>query len=362
MKFMKSGGFLPFLIILLALTAFLAGYIMIGRGTGAIPKTGTILDKFSGSEPNANDLQPEDEIKLSPISDRKVVSATNSLVGSQVIYFDRNGKIYEYDLEAKTEKTASDKVLPNFISAIWSPAKKEVLAIFTSETGLIFKYLNIATGKTIALNPDIRSAAFSPDGNLIAYHRSDKTDSQNGGSIMVAQPDGQYSKKVLATRINDLAMSWPTKDAMAFKTPSQEIFLLAEDGKLNKFLDIKLGLEEKWSPNGNKLIFSALSGTPDEPAIDLMVKDVASKEEKKLAQVSASKCVWSIDSATIYCAIPKSPSVDEVYSINTLDGSQKIAAEPNMPVKNLLLSTLEDYLLFISASDEKLYAIKTASY
>ena len=356
---MKKSGFLLFLVISLSLTAFLAGYIMIGKGTSIIPKTGTILDKFGGTQPTTTNPQSVDKTKPLLVTDKRIVSVTNSTNKGSVLYFEKNtGKLYEYDISAKVEKTISDKMLPNFISALWSPNKKEFLGYFTSSGGMMIKYMNVDTGKEVALNSNIRSAAFSPDGNLIAYYYLDDTTNDKSGNITISQPDGQYQKKVLATRINELLMSWPNKDTMAFKTPSQEIFLLTEDGKLTKFLDTKPGLEEKWSPSGNKLLFSALSDEPNASDIKLWIKDVVSKEEKELVSGFASKCVWSIDSINIYCAIPKSPSADELYLINSADGSNKLFAEPNMPVKELFLSTIEDHLLFINMADEKLYSIK----
>lgn len=364
---MKEKKFLFFLIISLGLTAFLAGYIVVGRGTRIGSKTGTILDKFgsqqstpsTGSGQATSDQQPAHESGLMPLVDRAVVSVTNSLNRGSILYFEKNtGKLYEYDLNSKTEKVISDKILPNFISALWSPAKEELLGSFTSNTGIIFKYINIKTGQEVALDPNIRSVAFSPDGNLMAYHYRDDATENDSGNITISQPNGQYQKKILATRIKDIVMSWPNKENMALKTPGQEIFFLNEAGNLTKVLDIKFGLEEKWSPSGNKLLFSALSDNPDDPDIKLWIKDMASKEEKELIPGSAFKCVWSIDNVNIYCAIAKSPSIDEIYFINTADGSNKLIAEPDTPIKELFLSTVEDRILFINAADEKLYSIK----
>ncbi|MDP3697907.1 MAG: hypothetical protein Q8R55_07970 [Candidatus Taylorbacteria bacterium] len=358
---MTKTRFSKFLITALALTAFLGGYLFTRDDFGhSKSRTGTILDKFSYTQqPTTDAQQPTDETKPLLITDRNVVSVTSSLNKGSLLYFEKNtGKLYEYDLNAKTEKVISDKILSNFISAIWSPTKKEALDVFTSNTGLLFKYLDTTADKIVDLDPNIRSAAFSPDGNLIVYHRLDDTDAQNEGDITISQPDGQYQKKILATRLNNPIMSWPNTDSLAFKTLSQEIFLLTEDGKLTKFLDIRLGLEEKWSPGGSKLLFSALSDDQDEPSIKLWIKDLASKEEKELIQASASKCVWSIDSINIYCAISKSPSVDEIYLINTDNGSSKLVAEPNIAIREMFLSTVEEHLLFTNTADEKLYSIK----
>ena len=91
----------------------------------------------------------------------------------------------------------------------------------------------------------------------------------------------------------------------------------------------------------------------------LWLKDIESKEETPLdLEGDASLCAWSKDDITIICALSKSPSIHEIYKINSLDKSRKLAAEPNMLIKELLMSAAEYNLLMISAVDEKLYSIK----
>lgn len=378
---MSRNKFLPFLILSLTLTAFLVGYIMIGRGLGSGPqsKTGTILDKFGeptdSTPPESSPAteQPE-EAKIFPVSSVKVVSISNSADRKGVTYFEKNtGKLFEFNFEDNEEKITSDAVLPNFLSSIWSPVKKEVLSLFYSLNGTKIKYHSYDTGKTIDLDTDIHSVAFSPDGGLIAYYIAGSTNSDDPAQIgevdpinlpmqtskiYIAQTDGTYPKKILDTRISDLEIYWPIKNKIAFSTPTSEIFLLTEEGGLTKFLESKSGLNTKWSNTGTKLLFSYLRD-PASPASSLHVKDVEFKSEQNLnISALASKCAWSIDDVTIFCAVAKTPSIDEIYQINTLDGSQKLVAEPNMPIKEVFLPALEDHLVFTSAGDEKLYGIK----
>src|SRR3989344_296311 len=104
---MNKSGFLLFLIISLALTAFLAGYIMVERGAGTklSSKTGTILDKFDGNQPPATDNQePADNSRPVLLTEKKVLSVVNSYDKGAVLYFEKNtGKLFELDLETKTE-------------------------------------------------------------------------------------------------------------------------------------------------------------------------------------------------------------------------------------------------------------------
>lgn len=362
---MKKSKFLLFLIASMALTAFLAGYIMVQKGTPISSGTGTILDKFNNNPPTTLDDQEKPTNGPTLITDKKVFSATNSLDKGDILYFEKNtGKLYAYNLDTKIERVISDKAVPDFISALWSPTKKEILGYFTSSNGIITKYINLGTGKEVVLN-NAHSVAFSPDGNLIAYYSADNaSDSESAentqgiNNIIISQPDGQYQKKVLTTRVENPILGWPDKETLAFRTPGQEIYLLSEDHKLSKLLDTKIDLGEKWSPSGNKLLFSALSANPDESDTKLWVKDRVLNQEKELIPGLASKCIWSIDSVNAYCAFSKSPSSDDIYIINTDDGSSKLVLELNMAIKEMFLSPTEDYLIFTNSSDDKLYSIK----
>lgn len=338
-----------FLIFFLGASAFLAGYVFIEEGSRS--STGSILDKFQDQEKSTE----KSTNKVFLASDRRVVSIYNSSTRGSVIYYEKDsGKLFEFNTLEREEVSVSDVSLPNFISATWSPSKEEVIHSFYSASKNIFKHYNLDTLKTTALNPDIKSFAFSPNGNLFVSYVKKESEP---GKIFISQPDGQYQKKIFETRIENITVSWPAKDQIVLKTGSAEIFILSETGQLEKFLDSSPLFEEKWSPTGNKILFSTLTEGEEGPT--LWTKDRQTLQETPLNIVGlANKCVWSINNVTIICALAKSPSSDEIYAINTLDGSYALLEDINMPVKELLLSPTEDYLFFTSASDDKLYGLE----
>lgn len=342
-----------------------------GADTPSGSRTGTILDKFGEEQqPVVNDQPLTNEPVSLQLTERKILLVVNSYNKGAVLYFEKNtGKLFELDLETKSEQPVLNKSLVNFISATWSPTRKAFIGSFVSGSGTIFKYFNISTGQEITLDPGIRSVTFSPDGNLIGYHflapenSQDQADSpaDRTGKIMISEPDGKYPKKILNTRLDGVKLSWPIREKLSLETSTSELFLLDEDGKLSSILEPSFGLDKKWSPSGKKLIFSFSSNVPgqtEQITPVLKIKNIESREERILTEASASKCAWSIDDFTVFCAIPKSPSVDEIYQINTLDGSRKLVAEPLMSIREILLSPLEEQIMFVSASDEKLYSIK----
>src|SRR5437773_1274380 len=98
------------------------------------------------------------------------------------------------------------------------------------------------------------------------------------------------------------------------------------------------------------------------PDMTLSLKDIESQNETSNSLPgSAEQCVWSIDDIHVFCAVSDSSSADVIYKINTSDWTYSIAAEPGMPVKELILTGLEDNLIFTGATDEKLYSIKISN-
>lgn len=349
-----------FLTISLVIAAFGAGYLAIQEGVfgGTAPKTGTLLDKFDGQKATEEEHFSE---KIEPLTERQISAPARSSNKDAILYSDRvTGEIIEMNIKDKTEKIISAKVPSDSISLKWSPLRTALIYSSSTDNGTRFKYLNIGTSEEMVLDPNITSVAFSSDGTMIAYYYlNTDTDSEQVGKIAISQLNGSYRKKIVDTRLRDIEISWPITDKLAFKTNGSELFLLTEDGKLTKLLGGAVDLEEKWSPSGKKFIFSTIFTGQDRPQPMLWIKNIDTKEESDLGlSGKASKCYWSIDDIHVFCAISKSSLVDELYEINTDNRSKKLIAEPYTLVRELLLSAVEDDLIYLNASDNRLYKIK----
>ena len=355
--------FTLFLVVALALTAFLAGYIMVKRGAGSADlKTGSILDRFNDQRTKVKE-ESGDTADAGPISvlltDKKAISPVLSSDKLSVLYYGKDtGKLYSLKLDSGEESTVSDNSLPDLVSVFWSPTRKETIHLFNYSGEKVFKeyHLGNITGKK--LDSNIQSVAFAPDGNLIAYYYFSE---EGVGKVVLSQPDGTYPKTIFNARLKNVTLTWPSKDMLSLKTDT-DLFSLTLDGKkLNKLVDFAIALEEKWSPSGNKLLYSVFSNDPEDPATLLWLNNLITNEVKQLEiPGSAYNCVWSIDDINVFCAIPNTASADDIYKINTVDGSYVLAAEPFMILSELILSPLEDQVIFINAVDEKLYSIKLA--
>ena len=180
--------------------------------------------------------------------------------------------------------------------------------------------------------------------------------------------------------MKDLIVEWPNKNKIAIRTkPSglaeSVIYTIdLSDRNLKKIIKETYGLTALWSPLGDKILISETNSQ----GLNLKLK-LADLNEQIIKELTFTtlpeKCVWSQDNKTIFCAVPKNISKtavmpddyykekisfsDEIWRIN-LETEDIIAIEKNddFDAKELLLSPLEDYLLFINQKDGLLYSLK----
>ena len=144
--------------------------------------------------------------------------------------------------------------------------------------------------------------------------------------------------------------------------PTYWLFTLnTETGNFQRILNLKNDLWIKWSPDGQKLLYSYTDPSTSER--DLYLMNMSDLQEIKLIDAeNVSDCTWSIDNKTVYCA--------DKDSFVTLDTSSSSPAFVKVITKfkgdissfsdgaiNLLLSSAENYLIFKTPSDNKLYSL-----
>jgi len=298
-------------------------------------------------------------------------------------YLKNNGYVFESNFDGSDQTRISSNILTDLSKVIWSSNKDKVIAIFDDE-GEVKKYLyDYQAGKSTLLNQDIRHIAWSPNEDKIAYqYYNSQTEDSN---ISIADPDGSQWTNVFATRMKNLIVEWPSSDQVAIRTkPSglaQSIVYTIDlaTGDFQKVISETYGLTVLWSPLGDKLLFSETDNRGKN--LKLKIADLTESTIQELDFVTLpEKCVWSQDNRTLFCAIPKTISTlaalpddyykgliifaDDFWRIN-LDVGEKIqiyATEneeaTSYDAKELFLSPLEDYLLFINKRDDRLYSLE----
>ncbi len=343
------------------------------NSTGQIPSAEQASNQTSNSSIQG---------RLLAISKEPVLSLSTD--GKKVKYYSvSNGNLFESNLDGSELTRISSIVLDNLIKAIWSPQKDKVITIF-NENGLAKKYLyNYNTKISIPLSGDMRWITWSPNQDKIAYQYYNSQTGDN--NISISNPDGSDWNTIFQTRMKDLIVEWPDPSKVSVRTkPSglvqsvvYTIDLATND--FQKIINETYGLTVLWSPLGNKILYSET----DNEGKNLKLK-IADLEKQTISELNiitlAEKCVWSQDNRTIFCAVPKSIPTssilpDDYYKKKTsFDDSfwrinleteemTKIFETQGLGIefynaKELLLTPLENYLLFINQKDNLLYSLK----
>jgi len=361
---MERKILLTSIFITLGVVAFLSGYLLMPQ-INQRPTTndqrlltaqgGSFLERFNTDNIVISDSTPS----ILPLSSRRFISFVQPFSDSKkIVAVATNGEIVEIDTANLIEK-----VLPtgqaSIVEAVLSQTSNAVIySFYDSKNNGNWIYYNLKTGEPTEIENELKSAAFSPDGSQAVYLISNT----DGGELLVAK-DGKIIKRALKTRIGAATVAWPSENLISIvsydKDGYGDLFTLKDSGVLNKVLSYQYDLNVKWSPAGEKIIFS---GKDDTGHTQLFYKDIKNSEAITVLDVAtnASKCVWA-DEENVVCGITDKTQIrDEFYKINLTDGSKTLVATPdiNLLVKELSLSRSGDALFVLNDIDEKLYVLK----
>lgn len=373
---MNNKAILIILIfVLVGLITFLGGYLIAQRdnrsqvGLGR-SQTANIsrLNRFS----TATQLENEDDQptiqgrtlyadKFKRISTVKVLGPAIAEDGRQVIYFEKSsGKILASDFYGQNISTVSGKILDNITGAVWSKNGYEVIVAQNSRDGQKHASLNLHTNQTAMLDKRISSVVWADKNSQIVYSFLDKETGE--GNISMANPDGLSFKVLLPTRADNLKIDRVKDGLISFHTPgaNDSLFLLSvEDGRLEKVLESLKNLKILWSPDGSKLLYSH----EKEEGVETVVMNLSDQNGLFVDIITeADKCVWTADSLNIFCGGKKNAgSREALYKMDLNKKEFSLIYEPGsldgVEIKTPLLSPVENFLFFINAADQYLYAI-----
>jgi hypothetical protein len=341
-----------------ALIAFLGGYLLTQQGIGKpvnnSNETGSILQKFEQNKNAPADL-PTDELVL--LGDYQAVSPTDSSESGNILFYDKqNGKIIQTELKTGKESIISATTLPGFISSQWSPDKNQVISVFNTSSGNQLKYYNLHTRKSVTYPLSITSAAFSPDGNQVAYFEKGATSNK----IVISMPDLTLPKIALNTRIENISLVWPNKDKIALIVKEGDVnsslYLLSPEGSFEQIITSQNGLKTKWSKSGDAVLYSFYG---PEGKLLTYYRDLTSTEINIAIPLDAEKCTWA-SGKIIYCSVPRSSSKEDMYKLDLNNEVKEIIATPEFQLNTseIFITPLENYIVILNGVDNKLYAMK----
>lgn len=347
---------------LAALAMFLAGYLISKKSLTSGQNQQALINNSLVSRFQEAPERHVSPIGLFTLSRDRAAFPTLSANGKEILFYNpENGEIRSVSVQNMAGgSTLVAKIQPSARQISWA-TNKTLVATYSS--GSIFYDLNSDSSKK--LDNKIKNPALSRAGDKLAYNYFDVEARE--GNISIADPIVEIFKTLMPTRFENWQIGWVNNDVLSLiarPAPGNlisSLFTLDTKTKsLHSVLDSKNNLEVVWSPNGQKIIYSYSNDPAQESGLYFM--DLSNQEEVGLnTNFGASKCTWSIDNKTAYCA-----GGDSFIALDTSSANPTPENIPNIPKENinssttatnLLLTSAEDYLIFINSQNGRLYGL-----
>ncbi len=299
--------------------------------------------------------------------------------GSSLKYYNKNdGKFYKIDKNGNKVLLA-DKVFHDVENITWSSRNKAILE-YPDGANIVYDF---ESEKQVTLPKHWEDFDFSPDGGKIAM-KSIGLDPKNRW-LAVSNDDGNKVRAIEDIGLNASMVypSWqPNNQSVAMYIEGvgfnrQEVFFIGQNKENFKSTIIEgRGFQPKWSPNGDRLLYSVYSSDNDlKPllwVVNAVGNEIGTSRKNLNLETWAEKCTFGGDT-TVYCAVPESlqegaglfPELtdntkDNLYSINTQTGSKKLVAVPDgaYNMSNLVVSENGYYLYFVDNFTEAIHQVK----
>ena len=287
------------------------------------------------------------------------------------------------DLIGNSSKKLTEKKIIALKKAIWSPDKSSILLESNANGQDYFLLFNIKNDNLLTLNKNIDKVAWLSTSDKIIYKYHDPA--KNKSSLNISDPDGKNWKKIVDLPHDKFSFFqmphsgfisfWNNSDAY-YPTSFQIISSLGENQK-DLYKD-SFGAEYLWDNSGSHVLVSH-SDKEGGTKMQLGIMDYNGEGYKDLGLPTfVSKCVWSKDGKTVYCALPveipdnsilpndyqtgKFKTADTFWKINIDTGEKERIVETNditgsYDLSQPFLNSNESLLFFVNKVDGKLYKI-----
>ncbi len=291
---------------------------------------------------------------------------------NSIFYNPKEGKFYKIDLEGNKTLLTED-TFPNVKNIYWSPTKDKAILEFPD--GFKITY-NFKTKKQYTLPNNWKEFSWSPDGSRIAFKLMGEYPETTW--LAVSLPDGSNARAVehMGDNADKVIVDWsPNHQVVAFSKTGeargefeQEILFIGQYHQNWPGLIVDgRGFKPKWSPSGDKLLYSVYSPNsgyrPELYLVNGRGRDIGTGKIKLGIFTWPHKCAFNKDGSYLYCAVPrdmpfgvglvpelKGLEIDDFYKIDTSTGHASFLAEGAMggyDVSQIYISDDESLLYFV---------------
>jgi hypothetical protein len=330
-------------------------------------------------------LTSKETPRIMAISSEAVLAPVLTSEGNTIKYYAKsNGKVYEIDLDGLNKQTVNDTGLMGLSDVFWSPDASQVITKFSKpENQVQFFYYNYTNNKGVPLKSNLDEVSWQTSGSKIFYKYFEPKSKER--TLNVSDPDGNNWKKLADLSYRNLAIAqiprtslvsfWNKPDAFT-ATDFESIPIIG--GEKKKIFSDRFGADYLWDSSGSWTLVSHTDAKGGSK-MQLAVINYNGGEYRNLDfPTFVSKCAWSSDSQSIYCALPggisdkailpndyndgKFFTTDTFWKINVVTGEKSRIVETNEILEKYDASTIflnadESSLFFVNKIDGKIYRI-----
>lgn len=323
---------------------------------------------------------PQEAVETTEFIGSPALDTTLSPNGRDLQYYDKNdGKFYRIDNNGDVT-SMTDKVFHSVQNITWSSDKNKAILEYPDGANIIYDFEN---NKQVTLPKHWKDFDFEPNGSSIVM-KSMGLDPENRW-LAITNDEGTKFKAIEALGDKDATVypSWsPNKQIVAMFTEGidfdrQNVFFVGLNKENFKSMVIEgRGFEPKWSPAGDKLLYSVYSSNnnlkPNLWITSAQGEQIGNNRTNLAIETWANKCTFA-NNRELYCAVPESleegaglmPELangtkDNLYKIDLETGVKKIIATPqgSFTMSDLIINSSQNYIYFTDKNTNKTYKIK----
>lgn len=317
--------------------------------------------------------------KLSRLVEKNVKGLSLSEDGGKIQYYNSNDKSFwlsSFDGESIKKKLSNDD-FGDAEKITWNKNRKEAL-LKIKDSFYLYRF-----GDKEKFIKNSKSLNWINFDQKIVYTYNDQASGKK--TLNIANPDGSNWKEIAMIESDEIVIDPIPRSAKSSFWSYPSAFIKSDltiipfiEGELEKKGELKFGSDYLWSNDGNKFLRSSVS---EEGGNNLILEVCELKSDKCLnlnLPTLASKCVWTNNDKSIYCAMPtnigrntvmpndylnnKIYTKDSLWKVNIESAKKEKALDEKylkeeLDVTNLILSPNEDFLFFINRKDGGLFRI-----
>lgn len=297
---------------------------------------------------------------------------------TEVRYIDRqSGNVYSFRIHERVMTRLSNKTLPGIEEANWSLDGSRAFVRFLEDVGdgqeRISTFMLPANGEGgYFLEQDIEQVLVASTSIVM------RTESTGGSSIAAASIDGTGARALFSSSLRAIRLAFfGSTNFIATTKASASLdgysFSIDRAGSFTRLLGPLAGLTTLASPDANRLLYTY----SDRGRLVTQVLSLTDRTSVPLPLATLpEKCVWSRDSATLYCGVPTAltgalpdewyqgvrPFSDRIWKIDlatrvaTLVFDPVQLADTQIDAISLTIDSANDVLIFMNKTDGSLWS------